>query len=118
MVGDYNVRFIGQPSESGEHGVNVYTTWLLPRLLDLVMQQKQMVPFRARIGAAATGRTLDVGIGSGLSLVFYGELTEQVVGVDPSAELLHFAHDRARKYPSLLSSYSAPLNPCRLRTGV
>jgi ubiquinone/menaquinone biosynthesis C-methylase UbiE len=61
------------------------------------MQQKQMRPYRERIGQAATGRTLDVGIGSGLSLAFYGERTRQIVGIDPSAELLRFARKRADK---------------------
>ena len=32
-----------------------------------------------RIGQAASARTLDIGIGSGLSLAFYGEHTGQVV---------------------------------------
>jgi 3-oxoadipate enol-lactonase len=60
-------------------------------VLDLVMQQKQMVPFRERIGKAASGRVRDVGIGSGLNLPFYGQQADQVCGVDPSAELLKFA---------------------------
>lgn len=75
--------------------MSFYNAWLLPRVLDLVMQQKQLRPYRERIGATATGRTLDVGIGSGLSLVFYGTHTEQVVGIDPSEELLRFAKQRA-----------------------
>jgi ubiquinone/menaquinone biosynthesis C-methylase UbiE len=70
---------------------------LFPRVLDLVMQQKQMVPFRQRIGDEASGRVLDVGIGSGLNLAFYGEQTQLLLGIDPSPELLHFATDRAGK---------------------
>jgi len=77
--------------------MSFYSTWLLPRAVDLVMQQKQMRPYRERIGQAATGLTLDVGIGSGLSLAFYGERTRQIVGIDPSAELLRFARKRADK---------------------
>jgi ubiquinone/menaquinone biosynthesis C-methylase UbiE len=77
--------------------MSFYNAWLLPRALDIVMQQKQMRPYRERIGQAANGRTLDVGIGSGLSLPFYGEHTTQIVGIDPSPELLRFARKRARK---------------------
>src|SRR5882762_2144203 len=74
-----------------------YSSWLFPRLLDRIMRQEQMLPFRQRIGDAASGRVLDVGIGSGLNLPFYGEQTERVVGVDPSPELLRFAEERAGK---------------------
>jgi ubiquinone/menaquinone biosynthesis C-methylase UbiE len=74
-----------------------YSRWVFPRVLDLVMQQKQMIPFRERIGKAASGCVLDVGIGSGLNLPFYGNQIDRVVGVDPSPELLRFAEERARE---------------------
>jgi len=77
--------------------MSFYGTWIFPRVLDLVMRQKQMTPFRERIGKAAEGRVLDMGIGSGLNLPFYGPRTSQVFGVDPSEELLRFAEERARK---------------------
>jgi ubiquinone/menaquinone biosynthesis C-methylase UbiE len=77
-----------------------YRNWLFPRALDLVMRQQQLIPFRRRIGKAATGRVLDIGVGSGLNLPFYGERIERVYGVDPSPELLHFAETRARETPS------------------
>jgi hypothetical protein len=50
--------------------MGVCADWLLPRILDLTMRQKQMIPFRRRIGQAAEGRVLDVGIGSGVNLMF------------------------------------------------
>jgi ubiquinone/menaquinone biosynthesis C-methylase UbiE len=74
-----------------------YDAWLFPRVLDIVMQQKQMIPFRERIGKAASGCVLDIGIGSGLNLPFYGPQAQHVYGVDPSAELLLFAEERAHK---------------------
>jgi ubiquinone/menaquinone biosynthesis C-methylase UbiE len=74
-----------------------YSRWLFPLLLDRVMQQEQMIPFRRRIGKAASGRVLEVGIGSGLNLPFYGEQAERVFGIDPSRELLRFAEQRADK---------------------
>src|SRR5260370_31987106 len=77
--------------------MSFYGTWIFPRVLDFVMQQKQMTPFRERIGKAASGRVLDIGIGSGLNLPFYGQQADHVYGVDPSAELLNFAKERAHK---------------------
>ena len=73
-----------------------YERWVLPPVLDLVMQQKQFAPFRARIGAAARGRVLDIGIGSGLNLPFYGDSIERRYGIDPSSELLRLAGQRAQ----------------------
>ena|SRR5690348_5650233 len=74
-----------------------YSGWLFPRVLDLIMRQQQMIPFRQRIGKAATGRVLDVGVGSGLNLPFYGDHVDRVVGIDPSDELLRFAEERAKE---------------------
>ncbi|TXL80509.1 class I SAM-dependent methyltransferase [Vineibacter terrae] len=82
--------------------MSFYESWILPRVLDLVMRQKQMTPFRERVGAAAEGRVLDMGIGSGLNLPFYGPRTHQVIGVDPSEALLRFAEGRARKMPAAI----------------
>src|SRR5258708_3077753 len=79
--------------------MSFYGTWIFPRVLDLVMRQKQMTPFRERIGKAAAGRVLDLGIGSGLNLPFYGPQASQVLGVDPSEELLECAEEQAREAP-------------------
>jgi hypothetical protein len=67
--------------------MGLYSAWVFPWVLDLVMQQKQLKPFRERIGKAASGRVLEVGIGSGLNLPYYGAQTDQVYGLDPSSEL-------------------------------
>jgi len=79
--------------------MGIYSSWLFPRVLDFVMQQKQMVPFRRQVGEAADGRVLDVGIGSGLNLAFYGSQAERVFGIDPSPALLQFAEQRADSTP-------------------
>jgi ubiquinone/menaquinone biosynthesis C-methylase UbiE len=80
--------------------MGIYANWLFPRILDLSMRQKQITPFRRRIGQAADGRVLDVGIGSGVNLMFYGAQVERVYGVDPSPELLRFASERGRGTPA------------------
>jgi len=73
-----------------------YSSWLFPRVLDLAMKQEQITPFRERIGAAASGRVLDLGIGSGVNLRFYGAAARSIVGIDPSLELLRFAEERGK----------------------
>jgi len=40
------------------------------------------------IASAAEGRVLDVGIGSGLNLPFYGGQAREIFGLDPSPRLL------------------------------
>jgi ubiquinone/menaquinone biosynthesis C-methylase UbiE len=67
----------------------------LPRLLHLAMQQAVLLPFRQRVVGAAVGRVLEIGIGSGLNLPLYGAGVSSVIGLDPSAELLHMAQGRA-----------------------
>ena len=76
--------------------MDLYAEWLFPRILDLIMRQKQMVPFRRQIGNAAKDQVLDIGIGSGVNLAFYGAGVKRVYGVDPSPQLLQFASERAR----------------------
>jgi ubiquinone/menaquinone biosynthesis C-methylase UbiE len=56
-----------------------------------------MAPFRERIGKTADGRVLDVGIGSGVNLAYYGSGVDRLCGVDPSPKLLRFAGERASR---------------------
>jgi ubiquinone/menaquinone biosynthesis C-methylase UbiE len=45
----------------------------------------------------ARGRVLEIGVGTGLNLSFYGAAAEMVVGLDPSERLLSMARRRALK---------------------
>jgi ubiquinone/menaquinone biosynthesis C-methylase UbiE len=75
--------------------MSFYQHHVLPRLLHLVMQQEAILPFRRRVIGAAEGRVLEIGIGSGLNLPLYGSAVREVIGLDPSPELLLMARDRA-----------------------
>lgn len=72
-----------------------YQRHVLPRLLHMAMRQDVLVPLRRRVVGAAAGRVLEVGIGSGLNLALYGAAVQSVVGLEPSAELLRMARERA-----------------------
>jgi ubiquinone/menaquinone biosynthesis C-methylase UbiE len=76
-----------------------YEKVVLPRLLNLVMQNKEMARQRRTLIPEAEGRVLEIGIGSGLNLPFYGAGVREVIGVDPSLELQAYARERAKDRP-------------------
>ena len=74
--------------------MGIYDRYVLPRLLALAMRNRELVPYRERVGRAAAGRVLEIGIGNALNLPFYGPEVREVVGVDPSPALVRMAHAR------------------------
>ena len=53
---------------------------------------------RAKVVPEATGRVLEIGIGSGLNLALYDrDRVEAIIGLDPSSELREMARTRARE---------------------
>jgi ubiquinone/menaquinone biosynthesis C-methylase UbiE len=75
--------------------VNFYDRWILPPILDFAMRQEQLGKYRREVVAAASGRVLEVGVGSGLNLALYGGQVETIHGIDPSPRLLGIARRRA-----------------------
>jgi ubiquinone/menaquinone biosynthesis C-methylase UbiE len=75
--------------------VNFCDRWVLPPILDLVMRQHQLGKYRRELAAAASGRVLEVGVGSGLNFPLYGKQVEIIIGIDPSPHLLAIARRRA-----------------------
>src|SRR4051812_37087129 len=63
------------------------------------MRHQELAAYRRRIVPAAQGRVLEIGIGSGLNLLFYGAGVETVIGLDPSSPLLTMAQTRAKAAP-------------------
>src|SRR5688572_20894220 len=80
----------------------------------MTMRQPALVPYRQRTIAAAEGRVLELGVGSGLNLPFYGERADQIIGLDPSTGLLalareHLPHKRGEPQLVLGSAEGIPL---------
>lgn len=79
--------------------MSFYRDRILPYLIHLSMRQEMLLPYRQRVGSAAVGNVIEVGIGSGLNLPFYSERVMRVVGVDPSPRLLSMSRRAATKSP-------------------
>ena len=75
--------------------MNLYDRYMLPPILDFVMRQDQLQEYRQAVIAAASGRVLEIGVGSGLNFSFYRKEADTVIGLDPSPRLLAMAQRRA-----------------------
>jgi SAM-dependent methyltransferase len=75
--------------------MGVYSKFVLPRLIDLVMKREDTAKQRRKLIPRAAGDVLEIAIGSGLNLPFYGRAVTRLFGVDPSPELVRIARSRA-----------------------
>ena len=93
--------------------MNLYQQHVVPRLVHLAMRQKALGPFRQRVVAAAEGRVLEIGVGSGLNFPLYGAKVTSVIGLEPLPALLRMARSRASsaKLPITLLDSSAEAIP-------
>lgn len=75
-------------SHGGERSlVGIYNQYILPRLIDGAMRDARFTPYRRRVLAAAQGRVLEIGAGSGVNLPFYSERATEIVGLEPHPKL-------------------------------
>ncbi len=75
--------------------MGIYAKYLLPRILDLAMRNKETARLRSAWIPHARGEVLEIGIGSGLNLPFYSCAVQRVYGVEPSVELQRMARLKA-----------------------
>src|SRR6516165_9747673 len=64
-----------------------YQDQIVPLLINWSMRQRNLTVYRSRIIPAAGGRVLEIGIGSGLNLLFYSRNVTRVIGLEPSQRL-------------------------------
>jgi len=80
--------------------MNLYTKYIMPKLIHLACSSEVNARQRARVVPEASGTVLEVGIGSGLNLPFYAaDRVSKVIGLDPSAEMTRMAELAARDMP-------------------
>ena len=67
----------------------------MPRLIAAGMRNKAMTRYRPRIPALASGRVLEVGIGSGLNLPHYTREVTHLFGLERITPVVQAAVDSA-----------------------
>jgi len=88
----------------------LYRDHVLPCLTHLAMSNRRLIEYRRRVLSQASGRVLEIGIGSGLNLPFYGGHASSVYGIDPSDPLLRRALSQ-RAAQAVLVEASAEVIP-------
>jgi ubiquinone/menaquinone biosynthesis C-methylase UbiE len=73
-----------------------YSDVILPRLCDLSMRNRLLLPIRERVIGAAEGRVLEIGVGSGRNLPFYRPPVREVLALEPAAKLVTMARNASR----------------------
>jgi ubiquinone/menaquinone biosynthesis C-methylase UbiE len=72
-----------------------YNDHILPHVINLAMRNRELDPYRQRVVSQAQGRVLEIGIGSGLNLAFYGPRVDAILGLDPAPRLIDMAQEAA-----------------------
>lgn len=73
--------------------MNFYNKYILPKLLNYEMNDKNLEKDRTDVAEKASGDVLEIGFGSGLNLPFYKNITK-LYALDPSSELFNLAKER------------------------
>ena len=103
--------------------MSFYQDRIVPHLINLAMRNRQLVPYRKRVISAAQGRVLEIGIGSGANIPFYGSSSREVIGLEPAPRLIAMAKHASSKsgLPVTLiegSSEAIPLDSASVDTVV
>lgn len=95
-----------------------YRSQVVPWLLHRAMKNREATRQRRLLVPAASGRVLEIGIGSGLNLPFYGAAVSSVTGLEPSTKLLALARRAGRALPFEMALFggSAEAIPCEDRS--
>lgn len=76
--------------------MNPYQRYVLPKMIDVACGAGVVTALRSKVVPQASGKVLEIGIGSGLNLPFYdSKKVSSIVGIDPAAQMQPIARQRA-----------------------
>ncbi|MBF0453666.1 MAG: class I SAM-dependent methyltransferase [Magnetococcales bacterium] len=76
-----------------------YEETILPWVINRVMAKKEIALERKKMVPLASGRVLEIGMGSGFNIPFYSSDVEWLFGLEPSAQLKQYASEKAEVAP-------------------
>ncbi|MCZ6720503.1 MAG: class I SAM-dependent methyltransferase, partial [Proteobacteria bacterium] len=79
--------------------MGLYERYIVPKIIDWSMRNKRLSDERRRFVPLASGRVLEIGIGSGLNLPFYSSRVERLFGLEPSTQMRRMASRRIEDAP-------------------
>ena len=74
-----------------------YEDHVFPHLLDWAT--RPLSPQRQELIASAGGRVLELGVGTGANLPWYGDQASEIHGIEPAAALVELTRQQAQKLP-------------------
>jgi ubiquinone/menaquinone biosynthesis C-methylase UbiE len=78
--------------------MSLYADYIFPVVLDIAT--KPLKPQRQQTIALATGRVLEIGIGTGANLPFYSQKVSEIIGIEPELAMLKKAELMVKQAPS------------------
>lgn len=77
--------------------MGLYRKFLVPRLTELAMRNKRLLPYRERTLSASEGRVLEIGAGAGPNFPLYPPTVREILALEPDPALLEMAKRGAQQ---------------------